>query len=86
MGKLTPKQTEELREAFRLIDANNDGVVAPDELKRYVEQVTGDVLDDETFRNEFGISDLDRDGVINFEEFIKVAGEPQSPARQGNQG
>ena len=72
MSKLSAEQTEELKKAFAVMDANKDGVVTKDELKTLLkglgEEVTGEVVDE-----MIKIADENGDGKIQFEEFVKAA-------------
>ena len=62
-AKLSPEQAGELSKAFKVMDANGDGVVTKDELKNLLkglgEEVTDDVVDE-----MMKIADENGDGKI----------------------
>lgn len=60
---------EELREAFKIFDKNEDGFISPSEL-RLVMVNLGEKLTDEEIDDMIREADFDNDGVINYEEFV----------------
>jgi Ca2+-binding EF-hand superfamily protein len=67
---------EEMIEAFKIFDTNNDGHISKDELK-VVMQIIGEKLVGEPISNEdldimWDEADTDQDGYIDYEEFCKV--------------
>lgn len=67
---------EEMIEAFKIFDTNNDGHLSKDELK-VVMQIIGEKLVGEPISNEdldimWDEADTDQDGYIDYEEFCKV--------------
>ena len=72
MSKLSAEQTEELKKAFAVMDANKDGVVTKDELKTLLKGLGEDVTD-EVVDEMIKIADENGDGKIQFEEFVKAA-------------
>lgn len=60
---------EELREAFKIFDRNEDGFISPSEL-RLVMTNLGEKLTDEEIDDMIREADFDKDGVINYEEFV----------------
>lgn len=60
---------EELREAFKIFDKNEDGFISPSEL-RLVMTNLGEKLTDEEIDDMIREADFDNDGVINYEEFV----------------
>jgi len=62
---------QELREAFRVFDKNNRGVIDTNDLKTIFKALDPDMLDEEI---EQIISEVDEDGsgTVDFEEFLKL--------------
>lgn len=62
---------EELREAFRVFDNNNSGYISSARLKHVMECLGEDVTakDAEDMIRE---ADIDKDGLVNFEDFVKM--------------
>ncbi|XP_069110927.1 calmodulin-like [Argopecten irradians] len=67
----TEDQTQELQEAFRIFDVDGDGMITADELRHVMlnlgEKLTNDQVDDMIKE-----ADIDGDGKINYEEFVKM--------------
>ncbi|KAK9889726.1 hypothetical protein WA026_007107 [Henosepilachna vigintioctopunctata] len=62
---------EDLMAAFKVFDLNKDGYITKDELKTAMETI-GEVASDAQI-DEFIIrADIDKDGKINYEEFVKL--------------
>ncbi|XP_066336426.1 calmodulin-like isoform X2 [Miscanthus floridulus] len=62
---------DELREAFRVFDQDQNGFISRDEL-RHVLQNLGEKLSDEELAEMLREADSDGDGQINYTEFAKV--------------
>lgn len=60
---------EELRVAFKIIDSNDNGVISASELKAIMISL-GENLTDEEINDMIVEADFDRDGVINYDEFV----------------
>ena len=60
--------TSEYAETFRLIDANNDGLISATELRQLMEALGDEVSEDATER-AVEIIDSDGDGLISLDEF-----------------
>ena len=62
---------DELREAFRVFDNNNSGYISSARLKHVMECLGEDVTakDAEDMIRE---ADVDKDGIVNFEDFVKM--------------
>ncbi|KAH8407017.1 hypothetical protein KR222_004144, partial [Zaprionus bogoriensis] len=60
---------EELREAFKIFDRDEDGFISPAEL-RFVMVNLGEKLTDEEIDDMIREADFDGDGLINYEEFV----------------
>jgi calmodulin len=62
---------DELREAFRVFDQDQNGFISRDEL-RHVLQNLGERLSDDELAEMLREADVDGDGQINYTEFAKV--------------
>lgn len=62
---------EELREAFRVFDKDHDGHISKAEL-RHVMISLGEKLTDEEVEEMIQEADLDGDGLVNFDEFVRM--------------
>uniref|UniRef100_A0A0K8SPY3 EF-hand domain-containing protein n=1 Tax=Lygus hesperus TaxID=30085 RepID=A0A0K8SPY3_LYGHE len=62
---------DELREAFRVFDENNDGLISNSEL-RHVMTNLGEKLSDEEVDDMIKEADIDGDGMVNYEEFVTI--------------
>ncbi|XP_051157313.1 calmodulin-beta-like isoform X3 [Leptopilina boulardi] len=62
---------DELREAFRVFDKNNDGSISSMEL-RHVMTNLGEKLSEEEVDDMIKEADLDGDGMVNYEEFVTI--------------
>ncbi|CAH8385180.1 unnamed protein product [Eruca vesicaria subsp. sativa] len=62
---------EELKEAFRVFDKDQNGFISAAEL-RHVMTNLGEKLTDEEVEEMVREADVDGDGQINYEEFVKV--------------
>ncbi|XP_014224657.1 calmodulin-A-like isoform X2 [Trichogramma pretiosum] len=62
---------DELREAFRVFDKNNDGLISSVEL-RHVMTNLGEKLSEEEVDDMIKEADLDGDGMVNYEEFVTI--------------
>ncbi|CAL9231091.1 unnamed protein product [Arabidopsis halleri] len=62
---------EELKEAFRVFDKDQNGFISAAEL-RHVMTNLGEKLSDEEVDEMIREADVDGDGQINYEEFVKV--------------
>lgn len=60
---------EELREAFKIFDSNEDGFISALELKTVMTNL-GEKLTDEEIDDMIREADFDNDGVINYDEFV----------------
>merc|ERR1711915_188334 len=67
MGSFT-MDTQELRQAFDLIDADRDGSITSEELVKIIEKVGGNMDADEA-RGLIRKADMDKNGSIDFTEF-----------------
>ncbi|XP_050224568.1 calmodulin-like protein 8 [Mercurialis annua] len=62
---------EELKEAFKVFDKDQDGYISPNEL-RHVMINLGEKLTDEEVEQMIREADLDGDGLVNYEEFVRM--------------
>ncbi|XP_077298572.1 calmodulin-alpha-like isoform X2 [Arctopsyche grandis] len=62
---------DELREAFRVFDKNNDGMISSVEL-RHVMTNLGERLTEEEVDDMIREADLDGDGMVNYNEFVTI--------------
>merc|ERR1711976_20142 len=61
----------EVREAFKAFDFNNSGYLSPKELKTIMAML-GEELNDLEIQYMVEEADLDRDGLINYEDFLGI--------------
>lgn len=61
---------EELREAFKVFDKDQDGLISAAELRHVMANI-GERLTDEEVGEMISEADVDGDGQINYEEFVK---------------
>ncbi|EOY11087.1 hypothetical protein QUC31_009676 [Theobroma cacao] len=62
---------EELKEAFRVFDKDQDGYISPFELRQVMINL-GEKLTDEEIEQMIREADLDGDGQVNYEEFVRM--------------
>jgi calmodulin len=62
---------DEMREAFQIFDADGDGHITSVELRLIMENL-GEKLTDEEIEDMVKEADIDGDGEINYEEFVKM--------------
>jgi calmodulin len=73
MTKTTPDtQTEdEVINAFRVFDKQGNGLIPSDELK-HIMMTIGDKMTEEEATEMINEADIDEDGMINYEEFVRM--------------
>ncbi len=74
MAKLSEEQVAELKQAFAAMDTNGDGQVTKEELKSLLSQL-GEAVDDAVIDEMIKIADVNGDGKVDFNEFVKAATE-----------
>ncbi|RIB17664.1 hypothetical protein C2G38_2131912 [Gigaspora rosea] len=62
---------EELKEAFKVFDKDNNGLISAAELRQVMNNI-GEKLTDEEIDEMIHEADVDGDGQINYEEFVKM--------------
>ncbi|XP_022742713.1 calmodulin-like isoform X1 [Durio zibethinus] len=62
---------EELKEAFRVFDKDQDGYISPNELRQVMTNI-GEKPTDEELKQMIREADLDGDGQVNYEEFVRM--------------
>ncbi|KAA8544924.1 hypothetical protein F0562_019681 [Nyssa sinensis] len=62
---------EELKEAFRVFDKDQDGYISANELRSVMVNL-GERLSDEEVEQMIREADLDGDGQVNYEEFVRM--------------
>ncbi|KAL2323510.1 hypothetical protein Fmac_027889 [Flemingia macrophylla] len=63
--------TEELKDAFKVFDRDNDGYISATEL-RHVMMRLGERLTEEEVEQMIRVADMDGDGRVSYEEFAKL--------------
>jgi calmodulin len=70
--KMQDTDTEDdLKEAFKVFDKDNDGYISAAELRHVLTNI-GEKLSDEEVDEMIREADIDGDGQINYEEFVKM--------------
>jgi Ca2+-binding EF-hand superfamily protein len=72
--KLSEEQVTELKTAFAAMDTNGDGQVTKEELKALLSTL-GESVDDAVIDEMIKIADVNGDGKVDFNEFVKAATE-----------
>lgn len=62
---------EDVKEAFRVFDKDGNGYINASELQ-YVMTTLGEKLTNEEVEDMLKEADIDEDGAINYEEFVKI--------------
>ncbi|KAK7337905.1 hypothetical protein VNO77_18496 [Canavalia gladiata] len=62
---------EELKEAFRVFDKDQDGYISPSEL-RSVMRTIGEKVTEEELEQMVKEADLDGDGLVDYQEFVRM--------------
>ncbi|KAI4373924.1 hypothetical protein MLD38_011982 [Melastoma candidum] len=62
---------EELKEAFKVFDKDQNGFISPNELRQVMINL-GEKLTDEEVEQMIKEADLDGDGLVNYEEFVQM--------------
>ncbi len=66
-----PDTEEDLIEAFKVFDHDNDGVISNEELK-HVMVTLGEFMSEEEADEMIREADIDGDGLINYFRFVKI--------------
>ncbi|KAG5051789.1 hypothetical protein AAZX31_02G137500 [Glycine max] len=71
MGRtMKENQTEELKDSFKVFDRDNDGYISATELRQVMVKL-GERLTDEEVEQMIREADLDGDGRVSYEEFVR---------------
>ncbi|KAG6750638.1 hypothetical protein POTOM_045146 [Populus tomentosa] len=62
---------DELKEAFKVFDKDQDGYISPNELRHAMISL-GEQLTDKELELMIQVADLDGDGRVNYEEFMRM--------------
>ena len=62
---------EELRQAFKIFDKNGDSFISRSELKSAMKKM-GERMSDREIDGLIRQADLDKDGRVNYEEFVRI--------------
>ena len=63
---------DEMRHAFKIFDKNGDNYISRSELKSAMRKI-GEKMSDKDIDVMIREADLDRDGRVNYEEFVRIA-------------
>ena len=77
---------DEIREAFRVLDRNRDDKISVDELKYFMRKVAHVKLSSVEAEEMIRFADLDKDGFINFEEFLSIVNLTTGPEQESEGG
>merc|ERR1711935_261928 len=70
--KMNPSSSEiELRESFKVFDKDGNGYISKSELKTVMTNL-GQTLTDDEIEDMIKEADLDGDGRVNYEEFVRM--------------
>merc|ERR1711916_295129 len=84
-GNGTIDSEEEILEAFKVFDKDGDGYISAAEL-RHVMTNLGEKLADEVVHEMLREADIDGDGQINYEEFVKMMMSSKLNPNRGHLG
>lgn len=62
---------QDLQEAFRVFDVDRNGYISVDELKQVMAKL-GEELSQEVLEAMIHEADVDQDGQVNYEEFVRI--------------
>ncbi|XP_046582464.1 calmodulin-like [Haliotis rubra] len=65
------KRSEDIKADFKKYDLNGDGFISPNELRDVI-KVRGEPLSNAEVDTMMQVVDLNNDGKVNYEEFVKV--------------
>uniref|UniRef100_A0A1B6FJB2 EF-hand domain-containing protein n=2 Tax=Cuerna arida TaxID=1464854 RepID=A0A1B6FJB2_9HEMI len=71
MSKKMKDGEDELKEAFKVFDLNNDGLISHAELQHVMTKL-GERMSDEEIEDMIKEADLDGDGMVNYDEFMMI--------------
>lgn len=70
-GMKTWGKKQDLQEAFRVFDVDGNGYISVDELKQVMAKL-GEELSQEVLEAMIHEADVDQDGQVNYEEFVRI--------------
>ncbi|KAL8603615.1 hypothetical protein ACOMHN_005557 [Nucella lapillus] len=76
MASLTPKEIEEYREAFKVMDKDGNGSISAEELGNIL-RAKGATITDQQVTDLIKTYDSNGDGDIDFDEFTKLMAESE---------
>lgn len=65
------RKKQDLQEAFRVFDVDRNGYISVDELKQVMAKL-GEELSQEVLEAMIHEADVDQDGQVNYEEFVRI--------------
>ncbi|KAK2489716.1 hypothetical protein MC885_001130 [Smutsia gigantea] len=65
------RKKQDLHEAFRVFDVDGNGYISVDELKQVMGKL-GEELSQEVLEAMIHEADVDQDGQVNYEEFVRI--------------
>lgn len=69
--EFAPESSDNLREAFRIFDKDGNGMISASEL-RHILCNLGEKLNDEEVDEMMREADLNGDGLVNYNEFVRI--------------
>ena len=72
--KMLNTDQDKFQDAFSVFDKNGDGKITVEELKEALASETADLMDQKVWEDIIKEADINNDGVIDYEEFMKVIG------------
>merc|ERR1719419_1189092 len=76
---------DSLKEAFRIFDKDDDGFISVEELRNIMQNL-GEKMSDKELDEMIVEADSDRDGLINYQEFVQVLCSESTSSKAGSKG
>jgi|UniRef100_A0A2N9IPA2 calmodulin len=64
----------DLRPAFNVLDADHDGKISGDDLRKFYAGFSSGGADEEVIKTMMSVADLNKDGFVEYHEFERVLG------------